>query len=118
MTLLEESWSELFLLCSIQWSLPYDKSPIFSLPESEMVSIENIAFLKHLTAVFHRFKKFNVNPAEFACLKAIIIFKSGKYQRRCIEHNIDLRSKICGILVKSLCYAALMDERIGTTSEQ
>ena len=85
MTLLEESWSELFLLCSIQWSLPYDKSPIFSLPESEMVSIENIAFLKHLTAVFHRFKKFNVNPAEFACLKAIIIFKSGKYSSLNLE---------------------------------
>ncbi|TRY81707.1 hypothetical protein DNTS_026017 [Danionella cerebrum] len=31
--LLEEAWSELFLLCAIQWSLPLDNCPLLSLPE-------------------------------------------------------------------------------------
>ncbi|RXM92894.1 Photoreceptor-specific nuclear receptor [Acipenser ruthenus] len=31
--LLEEAWSELFLLCAIQWSLPLDSCPLLSVPE-------------------------------------------------------------------------------------
>ena len=53
MTLLEESWSELFLLCAIQWSLPYEKSPIFSIPETEVLSTNAVAFLKHITFFFN-----------------------------------------------------------------
>ena len=77
-TLLEESWSELFLLCAIQWSLPFEKPTLFHLADFEVLSQDSISLLKHLTLIFSRFKSLNVNPAEFACMKAILLFKPGK----------------------------------------
>ena len=76
-TLLEESWSELFLLCAIQWCLPFEKPSLFAITEYEVVSAESVALLNHLTLMYNRYKRFNVNPAEFACMKAILLFKPG-----------------------------------------
>ncbi|XP_030622439.1 photoreceptor-specific nuclear receptor-like [Chanos chanos] len=77
--LLEEAWSELFLLCAIQWSLPLDSCPLLSLPDlaptlqgkTSMVGAD----LRVLQEVFSRFKALAVDPTEFACLKAIVLFK-------------------------------------------
>ena len=44
----------------------------------EVVSSESIALIHHLSQMYARYKRFNVNPAEFACMKAIVLFKSGK----------------------------------------
>ncbi|XP_058805398.1 photoreceptor-specific nuclear receptor-like isoform X2 [Phymastichus coffea] len=55
--LLEESWSELFLLNAVQWCLPLESSALFSAAE--------------LT----RYKTVMVDPAEFACMKAIVLFR-------------------------------------------
>ena len=107
-TLLEESWSELFLLCAIQWCLPFEKPSLFAVAGQfkcdscdevdtkrnsnfkpffaidteygfqEVVSSESIALIHHLSQMYARYKRFNVNPAEFACMKAIVLFKSGK----------------------------------------
>ncbi|TRY66947.1 hypothetical protein TCAL_04357, partial [Tigriopus californicus] len=74
-TLLEESWSELFLLCAIQWCLPLEKPSLFSLSDFEVVSTETSDLLHHLSLIFGRFKAMGVNPAEFACMKAILLFK-------------------------------------------
>ncbi|GLD75139.1 photoreceptor-specific nuclear receptor-like isoform X1 [Lates japonicus] len=77
--LLEEAWSELFLLCAIQWSLPLESCPLLSLPDlcpgvqgkTSYTSLD----LRLLQEVFSRFKALAVDPTEFACLKAIVLFK-------------------------------------------
>lgn len=82
--LLEEAWSELFLLCAIQWSLPLDSCPLLSLPDlcpgmqgkTSYTSLD----LRLLQEVFSRFKALAVDPTEFACLKAIVLFKPGEEQ--------------------------------------
>lgn len=82
--LLEEAWSELFLLCAIQWSLPLESCPLLSLPDlcpgiqgkGSYTSLD----LRLLQEVFSRFKTLAVDPTEFACLKAIVLFKPGEGQ--------------------------------------
>ncbi|KAK1891610.1 Photoreceptor-specific nuclear receptor [Dissostichus eleginoides] len=71
--LLEEAWSELFLLCAIQWSLPLDSCPLLSLPDlcpgmQGKTSYTGLD-LRLLQEVFSRFKALAVDPTEFACLK-------------------------------------------------
>lgn len=56
MILIEQSWSELFLLLSIQYSIEFD---IFK-------------------QIFGRFKQLNINLMEFECLKTIILYRFGK----------------------------------------
>ncbi|XP_024859529.1 photoreceptor-specific nuclear receptor [Kryptolebias marmoratus] len=78
--LLEEAWSEMFLLCAIQWSLPMDSCPLLSVPELPQTQQNpanlSSADLRVLEEVFSRFKVLAVDPTEFACLKAIVLFKS------------------------------------------
>ncbi|XP_028814761.1 photoreceptor-specific nuclear receptor [Denticeps clupeoides] len=77
--LLEEAWSELFLLCAIQWSLPLDSCPLLALPDvpssQQGKTSPSASDLRLLQEVFTRFKNLAVDPTEFACLKAIILFK-------------------------------------------
>ncbi|XP_040025013.2 photoreceptor-specific nuclear receptor isoform X2 [Gasterosteus aculeatus] len=77
--LLEEAWSELFLLCAIQWSLPLDSCPLLSLPDlcpgSQGKTSYTSLDLRLLQEVFSRFKALAVDPTEFACLKAVVLFK-------------------------------------------
>ncbi|CAL8404852.1 unnamed protein product [Boreogadus saida] len=78
--LLEEAWSELFLLCAIQWSLPLDSCPLLSLPDLCPGGMQGKASyssldLRLLQEVFSRFKALAVDPTEFACLKAVVLFK-------------------------------------------
>ncbi|XP_044048468.1 photoreceptor-specific nuclear receptor [Siniperca chuatsi] len=77
--LLEEAWSEMFLLCAIQWSLPMDSCPLLSLPDLSPTQQAKISLptadLQVLEEVFNRFKALAVDPTEFACLKAIVLFK-------------------------------------------
>ncbi|KAK7115533.1 hypothetical protein V1264_001381 [Littorina saxatilis] len=85
--LLEESWSELFLLCAIQWSMPMEACPLFSLPDhlptppaahgtSPGSKASPFSDMRVLQEIMSRFKAIQVDPAEFACLKAIVLFKS------------------------------------------
>ncbi|KAG7468242.1 hypothetical protein MATL_G00140890 [Megalops atlanticus] len=77
--LLEEAWAELFLLCTIQWSLPLDTCPLLSLPDLSPTLHGKTspagADLRVLQEVFNRFRALAVDPTEFACLKAIVLFK-------------------------------------------
>uniref|UniRef100_A0A672J4F1 Photoreceptor-specific nuclear receptor n=1 Tax=Salarias fasciatus TaxID=181472 RepID=A0A672J4F1_SALFA len=77
--LLEEAWSEMFLLCAIQWSLSMDSCPLLSLPDvspsQQSRSSPHTADLQILEELFGRFKSLAVDPTEFACLKAIVLFK-------------------------------------------
>ncbi|XP_066492243.1 photoreceptor-specific nuclear receptor [Tiliqua scincoides] len=77
--LLEEAWSELFLLCAIQWSLPLESCPLLSV--SELAPTLNGKLMsagidvRALQEIIARFKALAVDPTEFACMKAIILFK-------------------------------------------
>lgn len=94
MILLEESWSELFLMCAIQFCLPMENSMLFSPAHfSQHLTgpggVTNNggtnnkgnaqqfgADLRFLSELVTRFRVVAVEPAEFACLKAVILFKS------------------------------------------
>lgn len=80
---MEEAWSELFLLCAIQWSMPMETSPLLMTHEAAQPQMSNIKTGSEypdnrlLQEIFRRFKHTQVDPAEFACLKAIALFKPG-----------------------------------------
>ncbi|RWS26356.1 photoreceptor-specific nuclear receptor-like protein, partial [Leptotrombidium deliense] len=76
--LLEESWAELFLLCAIQWCLPIENCQMFSNAasnENSVIGGERLSDLRVLNDTFNRFKGLVVDAAEFACLKALSLFK-------------------------------------------
>ncbi len=87
-TLLEENWSELYVLCAIQWSFSSSKPSLFQFDDFEMMSQEAVEMLKHLTNLFYKFYCFQVNPAEFACMKAIVLFRSGTNFCRLNRNNL------------------------------
>ena len=81
--LLEESWSELFILSMIQCSLPMDIGILLSAsgvqmqekPGDKMVtSVNDLRTLQHIVG---RFQALTIDSTEFACLKATVLFKPG-----------------------------------------
>ncbi|CAH0697319.1 unnamed protein product [Spodoptera exigua] len=91
--LLEEAWSELFLLNAIQWCLPLDAAcaALFGSDQLDQERIRRLhcvtingfaengvdsATLRRLREVLARYRTVLVDPAEFACMKAIVLFKS------------------------------------------
>ena len=80
--LLEESWAQLFLLCSIQWSGAPDSPPasraIFSPSEFPELAPPLAETLGLLRSSLELFSQLNIDPAEFACMKAIVLFKPGE----------------------------------------
>lgn len=81
MILLEEAWNELFLLGAIQWSLPLDSCPLLAPPEASSSSQGRLALasaeMRFLQETISRFRALAVDPTEFACLKALVLFKPG-----------------------------------------
>lgn len=79
--LLEEAWAELYLLCAIQWCMPLESNPLFTPTEHMNAGLPNgkaaatLADVRVLQEILARFKAVGVDPAEFACLKAIVLFK-------------------------------------------
>ncbi|KAF7265122.1 hypothetical protein GWI33_021441 [Rhynchophorus ferrugineus] len=75
--LLEEAWSELFLLNAIQWCMPLDvsASPLFNINEHNKNGTST-ADVRILADTLIRYKSIHVDPAEFACLKAIVLFRA------------------------------------------
>ncbi|CAB4059698.1 NR2E1 [Lepeophtheirus salmonis] len=68
--LLEESWRELFLLSSAQFNLPVE------LVASQDKSISVLSELKNFQEAIAKFQSMQVDTTEFACLRAIILFKT------------------------------------------
>lgn len=83
MILLEEAWSELFLLGAIQWSLPLDSCPLLAPPQASTAgsSQGRLALAgaesRILQETISRFRALAVDPTEFACMKALVLFKPG-----------------------------------------
>ncbi|XP_050440590.1 photoreceptor-specific nuclear receptor-like isoform X2 [Adelges cooleyi] len=79
--LLEECWSELFLLNAVQWCLPLENNPLFN-PSDHVAAIPNgkasqvAADIRILNETLRRFRTISVDPAEFACMKAIVLFRA------------------------------------------
>ncbi|CAH2098412.1 unnamed protein product [Euphydryas editha] len=76
--LLEEAWSELFLLNAIQWCAPLDAAcaALFGSEQADQESGGGSLSLRRLREVVARYRSVLVDPAEFACMKAIVLFKS------------------------------------------
>ncbi|KAL4709639.1 hypothetical protein ACJJTC_007370 [Scirpophaga incertulas] len=76
--LLEEAWSELFLLNAIQWCLPLDTAcaTLFGSDQTDQENGVSSTTLRRLREVLARYRAVLVDPAEFACMKAIVLFKS------------------------------------------
>ncbi|XP_060807822.1 photoreceptor-specific nuclear receptor [Amyelois transitella] len=76
--LLEEAWSELFLLNAIQWCLPLDTAcaALFGSDQMDQENGVTSPSLRRLREVLARYRAVLVDPAEFACMKAIVLFKS------------------------------------------
>lgn len=93
--LLEEAWSELFLLNAVQWCLPLESSSLFNAAELTALTLsphshphsgmhvgedkpsQVAADIRHLHDTLQRYKNMMVDPAEFACMKAIVLFRPG-----------------------------------------
>lgn len=82
--LLEEGWSELFVLSSAQFSLSLDMGPLLSAaglhvdraPTDKIVA--GMSDIRLLQNIVTRFKRLQIDSTEYACLKAIVLFKPGK----------------------------------------
>uniref|UniRef100_A0A7E4V4Y0 Photoreceptor-specific nuclear receptor n=1 Tax=Panagrellus redivivus TaxID=6233 RepID=A0A7E4V4Y0_PANRE len=74
-TLLETVWPELFLLSAFQWSFTMDKCPLFGSSESTDTNVPTNDFILQLRHVFEQYKGANLDAAEIACLKAIVLFR-------------------------------------------
>ncbi|XP_055984778.1 photoreceptor-specific nuclear receptor [Sorex fumeus] len=79
--LLEEAWSELFLLGAIQWSLPLDSCPLLGPPQASATGSSQGRLglastdARTLQEIISRFRALAVDPTEFACMKALVLFK-------------------------------------------
>ena len=76
--LLEESWSELFVLTAAQWNFPVEESALIPNdlpPERKETLVEEVRKLRELLA---KCALLRVDHSEYACLKAIVLFKGGK----------------------------------------
>ncbi|KAJ8961283.1 hypothetical protein NQ318_008968 [Aromia moschata] len=83
--LLEESWSELFVLTAAQWALPVDEAFLISnavAPSSRHSVLEEDA--RRLREVITRLNLLRVDHTEHACLKALVLFKAvqSRYDNR------------------------------------
>ncbi|KXJ10141.1 Photoreceptor-specific nuclear receptor [Exaiptasia diaphana] len=80
--LLEEGWRELFIMGAVQWSLPLEVAPLLAAAgmhvdntQAEKI-VSTMANIRQLQEIGSRFRALQVSEAEFACLKAIVLFKS------------------------------------------
>ena len=82
--LLEEGWRELFILGAIQCHLSIEVAPLLAsagmhvdnTPAEKIVA--TMADIRLLQEIAGRFRALHICEAELACLKAIVLFKSGE----------------------------------------
>jgi len=84
--LLEQSWSELFVLGAAQYLLPLEFGQLVSYRGAlaHRDSERTLALLhevKSFQDTLTKFKQLHVDPHEYACLRAIVLFRTnGKLQ--------------------------------------
>lgn len=79
--LLEESWCELFVLSAAQWSLNIDIGFLLSAngytldgPKMEKTTLMSLQ-LRQLQDIIYRLNGIRLDSTEYACLKALLLFK-------------------------------------------
>lgn len=83
--LLRLTWSELFVLNAAQCSMPLHVAPLLAaagLHASPMSADRVVAFMDHIRIFqeqVEKLKALHVDSAEYSCLKAIVLFTSGKF---------------------------------------
>lgn len=82
--LLRLTWSELFVLNAAQCSMPLHVAPLLAaagLHASPMSADRVVAFMDHIRIFqeqVEKLKALHVDSAEYSCLKAIVLFTTGK----------------------------------------
>ena len=82
--LLRLVWSELFVLNAAQCNMPLHVAPLLAaagLNASPMAADKVVAFMDHIRVFqeqVERLKSLHVDSAEYTCMKAIVLFTSGK----------------------------------------
>lgn len=110
--LLEEGWRELFLLGASQWSMPLEIAPILSAagmhvdntPPETIVDV--MATVRLIQETVNKFKAANVDSTEYACLKAIVLFKPtacGLKDPEQVESTQDQAQLMLGEYVRAQC---------------
>ncbi|XP_050705780.1 nuclear receptor subfamily 2 group F member 1-A-like isoform X2 [Eriocheir sinensis] len=85
--LLRLVWSELFVLNASQCSMPLHVAPLLAaagLHASPMAADRVVAFMDHIRIFqeqVEKLKALHVDSAEYSCLKAIVLFTSGRSRR-------------------------------------
>ncbi|TRY76897.1 hypothetical protein TCAL_09585 [Tigriopus californicus] len=72
LSLLAASWRELFVLSAAQFALPIELAAM----SGESLKVEVLAELKSFQEAIKSFQTLHVDPTEYACLRAIILFKT------------------------------------------
>eukprot|EP00794_Sanderia_malayensis_P012858 gene12858-14183_t len=73
--LLEESWSELFLLAAAQW--PLLPRPLLHSTLASSLDDDAMETLRSLEEILERLRALRVDTNEYSCLKAICLFEAG-----------------------------------------
>lgn len=92
--LLRLVWSELFVLNASQCSMPLHVAPLLAaagLHAAPMAADRVVAFMDHIRIFqeqVEKLKALHVDSAEYSCLKAIVLFTTGKILT-CASTKID-----------------------------
>jgi len=71
--LLEQSWRELFVLAAVQFSLPLE-------PLQQAAAALGVApALQAFVDTLNKFRLVGVDHNEYACLRAVVLFKTGEF---------------------------------------
>lgn len=91
--LLRLVWSELFVLNASQCSMPLHVAPLLAaagLHASPMAADRVVAFMDHIRIFqeqVEKLKALHVDAAEYSCLKAIVLFTTGKSDTSIFQHS-------------------------------
>ena len=86
--LLEEGWRENFILSAAQFQMQFDVGPLLAnaglTPEtvSSEKLIKIMTEVRNFQEIISKFKQAQVDATEYACLKAVTLFKTGKKKKK------------------------------------
>ncbi|XP_071052752.1 nuclear receptor subfamily 2 group E member 1-like [Onthophagus taurus] len=101
--LLEESWSELFVLTAAQWALPVDEALLVSnamAPTTRHSALEEDA--RKLREIISRLTLLRVDHTEYACLKALVLFKA-ECRGLCEPTHVELLQDQTHVMLHEYC---------------
>lgn len=105
--LLEESWRELFILGASQCLVIFDLGPLVHasgiLERDPDKSVTYLQEVKEFQETLTQLNQFKIDAQEFACLRAIVLFKTGFEKPACSSSSL---TTAVSVETKSLCDVA------------